>query len=356
MKLYKGRGKVSSASNLCGLYKLLILFAVFFVCGNAQIHGAVVIETVASQGDFTTGGARTAPITIPNFTVSGISRVLYVAISSNDTTLGGAAGSITNAGVVTSVTFAGQPLMRVNPAVGNAVASIDGKTGVEVFRIVNPAVLNGDIEVTVPAIADYVVVGALSMTGVDQTNPNGTLAGNTGNSTAPSVSVATNSGDLVLDTLAADFSAGFFTVGMSQTIQYRGNPFFGFLNDLGAGSTKTATGTSTQMNWTLENTSSWALGGLEINALAPTASSASVSGRVLSNSGRGLGNVFVSIVGSDGKTRFARTNPFGYYRFNDVEVGDSYILQARSKRYRFAAQILNVNDNLSNVNLMSLGR
>lgn len=68
----------------------------------------------------------------------------------------------------------------------------------------------------------------------------------------------------------------------------------------------------------------------------PTAGDATVSGRVVNNSGRALKGIRVVLRNADGtETRVALTNPFGYYSFQDVEVGGFYVLSIQNKRYTF---------------------
>ena len=85
----------------------------------------------------------------------------------------------------------------------------------------------------------------------------------------------------------------------------------------------------------------------QIPALPPTAASVSVSGRVLDNMGRGVANAIVSIADQNGETRTARSNPFGYYSFEGVIVGQTYFFTVASKRYTFAPRTVNVLDELT---------
>jgi uncharacterized delta-60 repeat protein len=72
-------------------------------------------------------------------------------------------------------------------------------------------------------------------------------------------------------------------------------------------------------------------------SLAPTAATAAINGRVSTASGRGIRNVSILLTDTTtGETKYTRTNPFGYYRFQDLEVGRSYILNLQSKRFTFA--------------------
>ncbi|HEX9928476.1 MAG TPA: LamG-like jellyroll fold domain-containing protein [Pyrinomonadaceae bacterium] len=85
--------------------------------------------------------------------------------------------------------------------------------------------------------------------------------------------------------------------------------------------------------------------------LAPTAALVSVSGRVATAKGRGINRARISLTNAAGETRHAFSNSFGYYRFDDVPAGGTYVLSAQSKQYVFAppTQILFVNEELGKV-------
>ena len=93
----------------------------------------------------------------------------------------------------------------------------------------------------------------------------------------------------------------------------------------------------------------------QIPALAPTAASVSVGGRVLDNIGRGISKAVVQITDQNGITKSVRTNQFGYYRFDDIEAGEVYTVNARHKRYRFSPQVVSIQDSLTNLNLTAGG-
>lgn len=69
--------------------------------------------------------------------------------------------------------------------------------------------------------------------------------------------------------------------------------------------------------------------------LQPTAANASISGKVTSSNGIGISQVRVSLTDSQGITTYVMTSSFGYYTFNDVPVGQTYILTPNSVRYSF---------------------
>jgi hypothetical protein len=87
--------------------------------------------------------------------------------------------------------------------------------------------------------------------------------------------------------------------------------------------------------------------------LAPTAAAVSVGGRVLDTGGRGISRAIVNMTDATGTMRASLTNPFGYYRFDNVLAGDSYIFEVRHKSYSFAPQVLYVGEELSEFNLVA---
>lgn len=83
------------------------------------------------------------------------------------------------------------------------------------------------------------------------------------------------------------------------------------------------------------------------------ASHTSVGGQITDNSGRGLRNVSVTILNiNDSSTQTTKTSSFGYYQFNDLPVGDSYLVTVRSKRYVFNpdTQFFTLNDAIEDLN------
>ena len=88
-------------------------------------------------------------------------------------------------------------------------------------------------------------------------------------------------------------------------------------------------------------------------ALAPTAASASVSGRVVSAFGRGIPRAVVSVTDQSGQLRTAITNHFGYYQIEDIPVGETYTFTVSHKQYSFTPRVVNVDDNMENFNLVA---
>lgn len=88
--------------------------------------------------------------------------------------------------------------------------------------------------------------------------------------------------------------------------------------------------------------------------LAPTAANVSIGGRVVTESGRGIRNVVITMTDSSGTVRTAATSSFGYYRFNDVAAGETYILTARGKRVVFdqSLRVLNAGEDVQNADFI----
>jgi hypothetical protein len=49
-----------------------------------------------------------------------------------------------------------------------------------------------------------------------------------------------------------------------------------------------------------------------------------------------------------------RTNPFGIFRFTGLEVGRTYVFGVRSKQFRFAPQVIFLEDGLSGIEFTAL--
>ena len=93
-----------------------------------------------------------------------------------------------------------------------------------------------------------------------------------------------------------------------------------------------------------------------LNIVGPTAAAVSVSGRVLTQTGRGIKNVMIALTDSAGNTRIILTGSFGYYRFNEVRLGDTYTITARAKRFSFMQNTIvqSVTEDRSDLNFIAI--
>lgn len=76
---------------------------------------------------------------------------------------------------------------------------------------------------------------------------------------------------------------------------------------------------------------------------APTGAATTVSGRIANVFGMGIPKAEVRLVNmTTGAVMMARSNPFGYYMFDGVEVGDSYTITVTHKSYTFNSEFVTV--------------
>jgi hypothetical protein len=85
-----------------------------------------------------------------------------------------------------------------------------------------------------------------------------------------------------------------------------------------------------------------------------TSTNVTVSGRVMSQSGTGVRNASVTVTDQSGNRRSVTTSSLGYYQFDEVKAGDTYVITASARRYRFEAKVVQVSDALSNVDFVGM--
>ncbi len=54
-----------------------------------------------------------------------------------------------------------------------------------------------------------------------------------------------------------------------------------------------------------------------------------------------------------GQIQTARTNRFGFYAFQDVTAGETYIFNVYAKRYQFNAQVINLTADLAELDFIA---
>ena len=87
---------------------------------------------------------------------------------------------------------------------------------------------------------------------------------------------------------------------------------------------------------------------------SPLATEVSVTGRVLTSTGRGVRNAMVSILSSQGIRRTVLTGPFGFYSLPNVVTGQSYTISVASRRFTYTSQTVSVNGALAGVDFIAL--
>ena len=86
-----------------------------------------------------------------------------------------------------------------------------------------------------------------------------------------------------------------------------------------------------------------------------TAAGAVISGRILTERGRGISRVTVTVLDTNTlESRSVRTNAFGYFNMQEMPVGDFYIISVSSKGYWFVNnnQGLTLTENLTNLQII----
>ena len=87
--------------------------------------------------------------------------------------------------------------------------------------------------------------------------------------------------------------------------------------------------------------------------VAPSSAGVSVSGRVTTNGGAGLRNAVVTITGQNGEARRAVTSAFGYYRFEEMATGQTYIVGVHSKRFTFTPRTISLGEDVADLDFVS---
>ena len=98
-------------------------------------------------------------------------------------------------------------------------------------------------------------------------------------------------------------------------------------------------------------------GGWGIEFLSSTAASASISGRVATASGNGIRNARVVITGNSlAQPMIATTGSFGYYTFDGLATGQTYVVTVNSQRYTFQtpSRVISLVDNIADADFTAV--
>ncbi|MGQ0543001.1 MAG: carboxypeptidase regulatory-like domain-containing protein [Blastocatellia bacterium] len=87
-----------------------------------------------------------------------------------------------------------------------------------------------------------------------------------------------------------------------------------------------------------------------VGNVTPSAAGVRVSGRVTDVNGTGISRAVVTLTDLSGRVRSVNTKSFGFFAFEDVPVGKSYVASVRRKGYQFNSQVINLEDNVSDLN------
>jgi hypothetical protein len=213
------------------------IIAVFglFVLSPRPAQAAIAFDASSTSG---TDFASNATSLSWTHTTIGNDRLLFVACGMNDS-----ADADAN---VTNVTYGGVAGTEIR----RDVATV-GADGSEIWYKVNPALGANTVSVTFAGTVSRAGCAAVSLTGVDQTNPLDAHNGITfANNAAPSVSVTTVADNAwILDVIYVNLSNTFGDAvpGAGQTERFEINAFFDQLDGSSEGPVSPAGATS--MSW-----------------------------------------------------------------------------------------------------------
>jgi hypothetical protein len=97
-------------------------------------------------------------------------------------------------------------------------------------------------------------------------------------------------------------------------------------------------------------------GGWGLEFLGTTAASASISGRVTTADGRGIRNARVVITGNTlPEPRVVATGSLGYFSFDGLQTGETYVVTVGSQRYTFSvpSRVISLVDNVADANFVA---
>ncbi len=177
----------------------------------------------------------------------------------------------------------------------------------------------------------------------------------------PSVIVPQNPAISVAGTIS-DFSSvtvNDLTPGVLQVVIFRASPYVGAGTLFNFRFTAVgAQGLSSPLTFTTfmfneGNPDDNVTNGLVSIPFGPTAAGATLAGRVLTQSGAGLRNAVVTMTDPQGVVHRAISSSMGYYRFEDLPTGASYVLNVASKRFQFAPRVVTINDDVIDLDLIA---
>jgi CSLREA domain-containing protein len=92
------------------------------------------------------------------------------------------------------------------------------------------------------------------------------------------------------------------------------------------------------------------IGANEFNS-QPVTTTSTIIGQVTNATGRGISGALISLRDNRNQRHFTMTNPFGFYRFVNVEPNLSYLIECLDKRNAFSAQIVPIEEDIEYINI-----
>ncbi len=82
---------------------------------------------------------------------------------------------------------------------------------------------------------------------------------------------------------------------------------------------------------------------------SPTAARVSVAGRVVNAQGSAVSRALVTLTDTGGNRRSFTTGTFGYFHFDQLEAGQTFVISVFAKNYQFTPQVLSVNEDITDL-------
>ena len=356
----RGVGAGEITGGIAAFYNTNLVINACHITGNSMLGS----DNFLGGGISILGGT----LNITNSTISNN------RIDTANTNLGG--GIFINSAVQATITNSTVSGNTVNLANGNSATDNNGG-GIYV---------EGVLTITNSTVTDNGADGVNSASGIYNANQtsvgNTIIAANRGNTTTPDIQNAANrtfisngfnlignapGGSGITDNINNDRAGTSFSPldpqldalanygGATPTHRLRSNsPAIDKGNSFGAATDQRGAARPVDIS-TVTNGAGDAtdIGAFEFQS-APTAASVSIGGRILTDDGRGLTNARVILTDAGGNTRTVMTTSFGYYRFDQVAAGQTYVLQVLSRRYQFAPQVVVVNEEMTALDFTAL--
>lgn len=167
-----------------------------------------------------------------------------------------------------AVTYAGASMTAVCAAACNS----NSNSCVQWWVLANPSTGSNTLAITCNSNTNEIYTNLISFTGANQSTPvrSGSCASANGNSTAPSVTVSSNSSDKTVSTI----DSGGPSISVTPTNQTSDGTNSGGANAAGSDH-ETGTASSVTHTWTLNGTGQWVISGLSIQVAGGSSSPAS---------------------------------------------------------------------------------
>lgn len=220
---------------------------------TGQLNRVKDVGAAPTYDNHTTSSQNSGTSMSFSHTVSGDNRVLLVALAYRAAT--------NPTAEATSVTYNGDALTQLDRS-----QNTDRST--ELWYLTAPDVGSNTVSITMSADPEAMVGTAVSYTGVNQVDPVGTAAGNTGSSTSPSVTVTTSGDETVVGVHSYYPNGG----ANSLSVDSPGTETWDVTspdNNIGSsGAEQDASTTSTTINWTATQSFTWASSAVPLNPAA----------------------------------------------------------------------------------------